>query len=141
MEKRLYKSRENRALCGVCGGIGEYFDIDPVIIRLLVVVFTLCGGAGLIGYIIAAIIIPERDKLTGSNAYNETYGGQETSEDGISGDYPVKKSGRSGTLTLGIIMIALAAFIVLRSFVPWIPGEAVAAVILICAGVYFITKK
>ena len=141
MEKRLYKSRENRALCGVCGGIGEYFDIDPVIVRLLVVVFTLCGGAGLIGYIIAAIIIPERDKLEGSNAYNETYGGKEASEEGGSGEYPVKKSGRSGTLTLGIIMIALAAFIVLRSFVPWIPGEAVAAVILICAGVYFITKK
>jgi len=40
MERRLYKSRESRALCGVCGGIGEYFNIDPVIVRLLVVVFT-----------------------------------------------------------------------------------------------------
>ena len=56
--KRLYKSRTNRVLCGVCGGIGEYFGIDPTIVRLLCV---LLGGTstGLILYIIAAIIMPE----------------------------------------------------------------------------------
>ncbi|MDE6904034.1 MAG: PspC domain-containing protein [Lachnospiraceae bacterium] len=58
--KRLYKSRTNRVLCGVCGGIGEYFNIDPVIIRLLLVVLCCAGGSGVIGYIIAAIIIPEQ---------------------------------------------------------------------------------
>lgn len=58
--KRLYKSRENRVLCGVCGGIGEYFNIDPVIVRLLLVVLCCAGGSGVIGYIIAAIIIPEQ---------------------------------------------------------------------------------
>ena len=47
-------------IAGVCGGIGEYFDIDPVIVRLLVVVFCLMGGTGVIAYIIAAIIIPGR---------------------------------------------------------------------------------
>ena len=54
--KRLYKSRTNRVLCGVCGGIGEYFGIDPTIVRLLCV---LLGCTGLILYIIAAIIMPE----------------------------------------------------------------------------------
>lgn len=58
--KRLYKSRENRVLCRVCGGIGEYFNIDPVIIRLLLVVLCCAGGSGILGYIIAAIIIPEQ---------------------------------------------------------------------------------
>lgn len=59
MEKRLYKSSTNRVLCGVCGGIGEYLNIDPTIIRLLCLLL-ICGwGSGLIIYIIAAIIIPE----------------------------------------------------------------------------------
>ena len=55
--KKLFKSK-NRVICGVCGGIGEYFNVDPAIIRLLFVIFVLCG-AGLIAYIVGAIIIPE----------------------------------------------------------------------------------
>lgn len=46
-------------LCGVCGGIAEYFNIDPTLIRLLAVVFGLSGGSGILAYIIAAIIIPD----------------------------------------------------------------------------------
>ena len=57
--KRLYKSNTNRVLCGVCGGLGEYFNIDPTIIRL--VLLLLCfTGTGILAYIIAAIIVPER---------------------------------------------------------------------------------
>jgi phage shock protein PspC (stress-responsive transcriptional regulator) len=56
--RKLYKSRTNRILCGVCGGIGEFFDIDPTLIRLLLVLLC-CTGSGLLAYIIAAIIIPE----------------------------------------------------------------------------------
>ena len=60
MDKRLYKSDVNRTIAGVCGGIGEYFNIDPVVIRLLWVVFCYLGGSGIIAYIIAAIIIPSK---------------------------------------------------------------------------------
>lgn len=73
MESRLYKSKENQQLAGVCGGVGEYFNIDPVIVRLLVVAFTLAGGAGLIAYIAAAIIIPERDGMTVETTRSEDY--------------------------------------------------------------------
>ena len=58
MDKRLYRSRENRMLCGVCGGIGEYFNIDPTLIRLGWVIFGLTG-TGILAYIIAAVIVPE----------------------------------------------------------------------------------
>lgn len=57
--KRLYKSNTNRVICGVCGGLGEYFNIDPTIIRLLFVLLG-CTTTGIIVYIIAAIVIPER---------------------------------------------------------------------------------
>ena len=59
MEKKLYRSTENKQICGVCGGLAEYFNIDPTIVRLGAVVLGLCGG-GVLAYIIAALIIPER---------------------------------------------------------------------------------
>ena len=57
-DKKLTKS-SNRMICGVCGGIGEYLGIDPTVVRLLWVVFSVMGGAGLLAYIVAAIIVPE----------------------------------------------------------------------------------
>ena len=57
--KKLYKSRDNRMISGVCAGIAEYFNMDPTIIRLAWVLFSLVGGSGVLGYIIAAIVIPE----------------------------------------------------------------------------------
>ncbi len=57
--KRFYRSRKNRQLAGVCGGIGEYFDVDPVLVRLLWIFFTLAGGGGLLAYLIAWLVVPE----------------------------------------------------------------------------------
>lgn len=56
--KRLHKSHTNSFICGVCGGIGEYLNIDPTIIRLVWVIFSIGGGCGILAYIIAAIFIP-----------------------------------------------------------------------------------
>lgn len=61
MEKKLYRSDSDKMLCGVCGGIGEYFDLDPTLIRLIWAVLG-CTGSGIIAYIIAAIIIPRNYK-------------------------------------------------------------------------------
>lgn len=60
MDKRLYKSDVNRTIAGVCGGIGEYFNIDPTLIRLAWIIFCFAGGSGILAYIIAAIAIPSR---------------------------------------------------------------------------------
>ena len=59
-EKKLYKSSTDKKLAGVCGGIAEYFIIDSTLVRLGWVVFSLLGGSGLLAYIIAAIIMPDR---------------------------------------------------------------------------------
>ena len=58
--KKLYRNTENKMLAGVCSGIADYFDIGPTLVRLGWVLFSLLGGSGLLAYIIAAIIIPER---------------------------------------------------------------------------------
>lgn len=58
MNKRLYKSNENKMVDGICGGIAEYFGIDPTLVRLAWVLFCAMGGSGFVAYIVAAIIIP-----------------------------------------------------------------------------------
>ncbi|MEM1485063.1 PspC domain-containing protein [Oscillospiraceae bacterium PP1C4] len=61
--KKLYRSETNKMLCGVCGGIGDYFDIDSTLVRLGWVVFSCLGGAGLLAYLIAAIVIPKQSSV------------------------------------------------------------------------------
>lgn len=64
MKKRLYRSTREKMLFGVCGGVAEYFETDPTIIRLAWVVFSLLGGSGILAYIIAAIIMPaDQEKM------------------------------------------------------------------------------
>jgi len=58
MEKRLYRSRKDKMIAGVCGGIAEYFGIDPVIVRLVAVLLLFANGIGLLAYIILAIVVP-----------------------------------------------------------------------------------
>ena len=62
MSKKLYRSKKNRILCGVCGGIGEYLDTDPVIIRLIFLFLLIFTGfvPGVLFYIIACFIMPEK---------------------------------------------------------------------------------
>lgn len=59
MKKRLYRSNVSKVIAGVCGGIAEYFDMDPTLIRLGWVLFCAMGGSGVLVYIIAALVIPE----------------------------------------------------------------------------------
>lgn len=63
MVKQLYRSRKDRMIAGVCGGIAEYFKIDPVIVRLIAVLLLVPGGLpGFIPYIVMWIVVPERPK-------------------------------------------------------------------------------
>jgi phage shock protein C len=106
--KRLYKSRKNKAIAGVCGGIAEYFNVDPVLVRLIAVLFLLTGGAALIAYIIGMIILPKEP--------------WETPVDGAS--IPVENEATPGqtedlshvgSLIAGVILIAFGIHFLLRN--------------------------
>jgi len=73
--KRLYKKDEGRKICGVCGGVAEYFNVDPSLVRILWIVAGLCF-AGFVAYIIAAAILPEKKDVLAEEARKE----QETTE-------------------------------------------------------------
>lgn len=57
-QKKLYRSQRNKMLCGICGGLGDYFNLDPTIVRVLFILFGFCVGAGVLIYLLCAIIIP-----------------------------------------------------------------------------------
>lgn len=61
--KRLYRIEEGKMLCGVCGGIAEYFNIDPTLVRLGFAVVSCFAGGGILAYIIAAIIMPPKSSV------------------------------------------------------------------------------
>ncbi len=90
MEKKLYRSTKDKKLAGVCGGLAEYINLDPTIVRLLWVLFCLVG-AGIIAYIVAALIIPERpaegsasntEAKTESNPYTNDSSSEGTNSNG-----------------------------------------------------------
>ena len=58
MKKKLYKSRKDKKLCGVCGGLAEYLEMDSNIIRLILILLVLFAGVGALAYLIAALVIP-----------------------------------------------------------------------------------
>ena len=59
MKKRLYKDHSNQKLCGVCSGIAKFFDLDPTVVRLALVLFSALGGSGVLAYIVCAIVMPD----------------------------------------------------------------------------------
>lgn len=63
MEKKLYRSRTDKKICGVCGGLAKYLSMDATIVRLIVVLLTLAGCSGLLIYIICALVIPEEPEF------------------------------------------------------------------------------
>ena len=60
MEKRLYRSVSDKKICGVCSGIAEYFKLDPTLVRLAWAALVLFAGTGILAYILAALVIPEK---------------------------------------------------------------------------------
>ncbi len=72
MEKRLYRSRNDRMLAGVCGGLAKYFNLDPVLVRVLTVLaFFVSFFMALLAYIIMAVVVPLEDSVNTSSGMNQ----------------------------------------------------------------------
>jgi len=78
--KKLYRSRKDSKIAGVCGGIAEYFNVDPTIIRLLAVLTIFFGGGGVVAYIIAWLIIP-LEPIEGNSFSSNSKQDQEEKQD------------------------------------------------------------
>ena len=63
MEKKLYRSRTDKKIFGVCGGLAKYFEIDSTVVRLALILLIVFAGAGLLAYIIAALVMPNEPEM------------------------------------------------------------------------------
>ncbi len=118
--RRLLRSREDRVIGGVAGGIGAYVGIDPVIVRLVFVVLALAGGGGILAYIIAWIVVPEAP------------------EDGA----PVLERTTSSTPMLaGLVLIALGGLLLVDQLLPAFSWRYVGPVLLIVFGGLLLAQR
>ncbi|PKM57100.1 MAG: hypothetical protein CVU98_07820 [Firmicutes bacterium HGW-Firmicutes-3] len=134
MNKRLYRSNKNKVLAGVCGGIAEYFKIDVTIVRLIVVLLAFPSfGITFFGYIIGALIIPERPL-----DYVEVDDGEDVDADAHT---TIDLDSKDTRRVLGILMIGIGALILMSKLFIWFDSGMIIAIAVITIGVFIIKKK
>ncbi len=120
MKQRLYRSRQGKMIGGVCTGLGEYFNLDPVLIRLLFVVFLILNGVGLLAYIILWIVVPwQPDYVEATSTPIESIPST-SSESGIhteSTRAERKPDGKTSAAT-GYILIGIGVLFLFNNFLP-----------------------
>lgn len=137
--KKLYRSKTDRVIFGICGGLGEYFEVDPLIIRILFILLSFTGGSGIIIYLILAVIIPEANgdkKVKKSDSISETQEKtQELAEE-------IKKNGnwlKSAKNIIGLIIVLIGLNVLFEqvfnySPLAWINWGIVWGLIIILIG-------
>lgn len=124
MYKKLYRSVTDKMIGGVAGGLAEYFEIDPVIVRLLFVLAVIFGGSGILAYIILWIVIPQRPYIiTPFNSQKEAQSTESKSDENKSeseskmNSFTVKPHNNK-TVFAGAFLIVLGGLFLLDNFVP-----------------------
>ncbi len=125
MHKRLFRIRENKILGGVCTGIGEYFDIDPVLVRVAFIVFGLLHGLGILLYIILWIVVPEKNGTPNFKGKNASFD-NENSE--------VKETKTNGRIIAGFFLIIIGLLFLSERFFPGLGPQEILSLILIIIG-------
>jgi phage shock protein C len=125
-QKRLYLS-DNKVIGGVCGGVAEYFELDPTLVRLAWVLFTFVFPAGLLLYLAAMFIIPNKSDEAGladtGTAAQNSWGSE------------------SRNRTLGLILVGLGAVLLISKLVPGISLQILLSVVFIGFGLFLMLKS
>ena len=137
MKKRLFRSNNDKMVSGVCAGIGEYFDLDPSLIRLAFALITFAtGGGGVLAYIIAAMVVPEMPVgyEYGTDDDQDVY-----DEDGnpVSGKFTQKKTKQ----LVGIVLLAFGGLLLFDNLFLWFDKGVVWAIVIIGVGGYMLLRK
>ena len=137
MKKRLYRSTNDKMISGVCGGIGEYFDLDPSLIRLALVLIGFATSGGLlIAYIVAAIVVPERPE---GYEYESSDDQEVYDEDGnpVEDVYTQKKTKQ----IVGIALLAFGGLLMLDNLFMWFDKGIIMPLVIIGIGGYMLFRK
>ena len=135
MEKKLTRSRDKKVIAGIAGGLGEYLDIDPIIIRIIIVLITIFHGVGLLIYIIMWIVIPEEPYKNIFQTSSENINGEFSAEESENDINKLKINHSSnGRTIVGVILIGVGSIFLLERFLPIFDFELVFSAGLIILG-------
>jgi phage shock protein C len=132
MSRRLYRSRTESVIGGVCGGVAEYLDVDPSIVRIIWAVLGLVtGGIFVVLYVVMWIVVPEAPGTEGAAAPSA-----------MGPPAPARRRGSgSGSLVLGLILVGLGAFFLVRQYLPQIDTDLLWPIGLILLGVVLVAAS
>lgn len=141
--KRLYRSKAHRMVAGVCGGLGDYFNLDPVLFRILFVALALAGGSGVLIYIVLIFVIPEEGgtgNVTVEGVVKEVQAGVQKTAQEVKAD-PRWLDSRRNLVAGCIILVGVVAL--LNQFAPfrWLTWNLFWPVVIIAVGVFLILKR
>lgn len=140
MAKKLYRSREDRVIGGVCGGLADFFDIDSTWIRLGFILVVLAGGAGILAYIIAWIVIPEEPVRSKRKAEE----GEVIVEGEIEEEYADNptddKNYDQRQKILGFILVILGVFFLIDRWLPFFRWERFWPLLIVVLGLSLLIK-
>lgn len=131
MNKRLYRSKKEKMLAGVAGGIAEYYDVDPVLVRLAFVLLLLMNGIGLLIYIAAIFLVPVNPA---SPIYMDPTPESETAEGENTSNAELGDKKRNGKMIFGSILIILGTFLLIDDIFPTFDFSDVFPFVLILMG-------
>ena len=139
----LYRSETNKVLGGVCGGLGEVFNVDPTLVRILFVIAALFGGSGILFYIILWIVIPTRSKISNTSDENIRQNFDEMKERVHSFSKDFRYTNGDQKSRTGIFLLVLGVIFLLSNFgyVHWFNFSRLWPVLLIIAGFLMITRR
>ncbi len=136
MKKKLYRSSRGKILAGVCTGLGEYFGIDPVLIRAIFIITLFSGGLGVMLYIVLWVIMPKEETIL--SAASEA----ESSEPSDNGDGVFSEKHFSekhkGTVVTGLALVGLGSLFLIHEFFPMFSFKYMLPIILIAIGVILV---
>jgi phage shock protein PspC (stress-responsive transcriptional regulator) len=141
--RSLTRSKTDKVIAGVCGGLGEYFNVDPVIIRLIFVVVTILGGAGVLAYIVMWIIVPESGQKSYAESIKKDIDDKKKDKDGksetgekISKEMKevIAKRKNDGPYLIGAILILIGLIFLAQNFFSFISFEKLWPLILVVVG-------
>ncbi|MGE5586908.1 MAG: PspC domain-containing protein [Clostridia bacterium] len=167
MARRLYRSKSECMIGGVAGGIAEYFDIDPTIVRILWVLLALADGVGVLAYLIAWIVIPANPYTEPSERFEKTEGirrevidkakevearlkggappaasqpaAPQAAEGASTGAGRPRRDDSAGRI-IGLILVCAGGLLLVRNFCPWFDLGALWPVVLVAAGIVLLAS-
>lgn len=151
MRNKLYRSSKDCMIGGVCGGIAEYFDIDSTLVRLLAVLVVLLGGAGIIAYLIAWIIIPKNPEQESDEKFEKREKIKEKIKKGaenvieeVKEHFELKESNhnteRNRRIWGGIIVIIIGVIFLSGSLFHWVAWSNLWPLIVIALGIIIMVQ-